>query len=69
MSYTGRVKTRMNLEGGILKTVKRNQRLKILYAERSDKFFIDKAVCCVADIVGNVNVSLLSNEWMYGHFC
>ena len=42
---------------GILKTVKRKHGLKILYAERSDEFFFDKAVCCVADIVVNANVN------------
>ena len=56
MYYAGRVKTGVSLEGGILKTVKHKHGLKILYAERSDEFFFDKAVCCVADIVGNANV-------------
>ena len=32
----------------------------MVYAERSDEFFFDKALCCVADIVGNANVKASS---------
>ena len=60
MSYAGRVKTGVSLECGILKTVKRKHGLKIVYAEKSNEFFIDTVVCCVADIVGNANVKASS---------